>query len=651
MPSKSLKYWVLTLFVLNIIYLVVEFAFNAHLVDTASNIGLTQDQVNSVEHIGRIVSGIGFALLMSGLIPLKMRESHGNVFALWLCFIVCVPVMYFGQRAVIDYVVENKFTAEDRQLAQYSILLKSGIAKNTIKFKGIDFDPKLNDSPEQKTFLSLIGAVVFQSNSLISNIKKQQNTIAQRYVHNVVVDKEGEYWDEYSKARLDFNNRWESYKKHSREYVKEHNKIDKRIDGLWRDVESNIKSKWGEYKEGVESYKNRSYQKSDQVRHNLDKYFKGRSKCRNKSCQNRYDKKYESQIKNSFGKHIEPKFWLTKKSLSWSERNCKKTKSGRNCKTSIVELINVFGWFEDKDKKIWDKSRVAVGERLIVLNEDKFKSNSGGYPYNIKSLPSFKYYSVTVNKLRKNLKQKGIKLGENWKVKKDAAFIRAAERKIRKDIDSQWYKTSIKLFGMKITPNLKYESFIRTKLVENKLRKSLGENYIRNMRPDYNQEDFFQKILKPLIKRNARKILKELHAETKEFENGRKYAEKGKQYLRSLIVPPISLGLSLFFALIALIKLPLAAIKLVHLFKNITSSITSNSKLQASILLVTSLIIIFLPFAVIDNKFSSDKSGFRILLNDATSNNFLIGNYIEWIIRTQPIVYPIGRSLPVFSKL
>ena len=59
--------------------------------------------------------------------------------------------------------------------------------------------------------------------------------------------------------------------------------------------------------------------------------------------------------------------------------------------------------------------------------------------------------------------------------------------------------------------------------------------------------------------------------------------------------------------------------------------------------MVTSLIIIFLPFAVIDNKFSSDKSGFRILLNDATSNNFLIGNYIEWIIRTQPIVYPIGQ--------
>lgn len=645
MPSKSLKYWVLTLFILNAFYLVMELAFNAHLVDTASNIGLSQDELDSVEHIGRLVSGIGFALLMSGLIPNKLRESIGNAMSVWLCFLICVPTMYFGQRAIIDYIVDSKFSAQERQLAQYSVLLKSGIAKNTIKFKNIDFDPKLSDSPEQKTFLALLGAVVFQSTSIINDVKKQQNSIARRYVHNLVVDKEDEYWDQYHKSHLEFKKQWVSYKKHSKTYVKEHNKVGEKVDNLWEGVEKNLNNNWKRYKNGVSSYRNTSYQKAEDLRHNLNKYFAGKDKCRNKSCRQRYERKYEQQIQNKFGKYIEPEFWLTKKSLSWSERNCKKSSNGTHCKSNILEFINPFSWFGNEDKKVWDSSRQAVGERLVILNKKTFMNNSGGYDYTIKSFPDFKYHKVTVKKLRNKLNKQGIKTNSQWKAKKDADFINAAAIKVRKDIDSQWYKNSKKKFKSKIAPNLKYSSFIRTSLIKNKLKQQLKDNYVKNMRPDYNRDDFFKKVLMPLINRNAKRILTELHAKTKKFEDGGKYEEKGKQYIRSLIVPPISLGLSLFFALIASIKFPLSMIKLRYLFKNKKTNLTSSNKLQASILAGTALFIVFLPFIAVDNKFSSETSGFRILLDDASNNNLLVGQYIEWIIRTQPIVYPIGEQV------
>ena len=54
------------LLVCSLFYIVAEFVFNARLLDTASNILATSDDLRDVEYFGRAVSGVGLSLLVAG---------------------------------------------------------------------------------------------------------------------------------------------------------------------------------------------------------------------------------------------------------------------------------------------------------------------------------------------------------------------------------------------------------------------------------------------------------------------------------------------------------------------------------------------------------------------------------------------------------
>ncbi len=55
-----------TLLCLSLLYILAEFIFNARLLDTASDITATADDLRDVEYLGRAVSGVGLSLLVAG---------------------------------------------------------------------------------------------------------------------------------------------------------------------------------------------------------------------------------------------------------------------------------------------------------------------------------------------------------------------------------------------------------------------------------------------------------------------------------------------------------------------------------------------------------------------------------------------------------
>ena len=93
--------WATVLIILQALYLVLELAFNARLVDSV--IEADNDYFEHLAHIGRILSGAGCALVGFSLLRKWNTQSMRlRVGAHVLLVAVAFPVVYHGQEMMID---------------------------------------------------------------------------------------------------------------------------------------------------------------------------------------------------------------------------------------------------------------------------------------------------------------------------------------------------------------------------------------------------------------------------------------------------------------------------------------------------------------------------------------------------------------------
>jgi hypothetical protein len=642
--------WLAVLFVLNLFYLVVEFAFNAELVDLAGTWQVDVAQLERLEVVGRTVAGVGFALLVTGLLRPSLIRKVGMVSTIVVAFTICVPTMYVGQRALVDYLVEHHFDAGARQLAQYATLLKAGIGTETLVIEGVAFDTALQDSPEHKTFLALVGAVVFQANSLMDAVHDQRLEIAKRYVHNVVVLDEPMHWEAYQRGYQQVRASWERYQNASAEYVQEYNQVDSRVDAIWHDVEAELGRGWTEYQLGLDRFNQDLDETARHVSERLQEYFVNRASCRNENCRRGYDQTYDQEIQRIAGKYVSPQYWLSERDYNWVERNCRTTRGSTECNPGFAELFDPRRWFSRDPRPVWDRSESVIREKLLPLREDDFAQRSGGYPLNIADELAFRTHETTAARVRNSLAERNIELPENWGPFKNDTFLHAASTQVRVVINQRWEQKVREEIGADLQANLTYQHFVDSAPVQARIREAMGEHYVENMRPDYDREQFFNAVITQLIERESKTLVRKLEAQTAAYADGGEFEQAGKQALRSLVVPPIAMAFSLFFGLVALIKLPLSSYMLVR-SRRTTNQARSRPALRIVSLILIGGILLAVPFFALNNQFSESDSGFRLLLDDAQANHPVLGRGTEWIIRMQPLLYPVGDQIRVLRPI
>src|SRR5690606_4565455 len=194
-------------------------------------------------------------------------------------------------------------------------------------------------------------------------------------------------------------------------------------------------------------------------------------------------------------------------------------------------------------------------ERIRPLVEEKFVQSSGGYPSNLKNLAAFRNHPATSKTTREELRKDGIRLSENWTVADIGAFRSAARTKIRAEIDARWKKELSKR-QLDVRPGLSWSQFQQEADIQKRLRHEMGDFYVQGMRVDHNNIQFKQTIMEPNIHNSARRLLDDIQASQAEFADGRRHAERGKDALRAILIPPISMTLSLFLTLLTLTKIP-----------------------------------------------------------------------------------------------
>lgn len=180
-------------------YLLTELAFNAHLLDVAGGVSDIHD-IEKVEHVGRLISGVAAALALCGSFVCPMLARRGATATLYIgvCAIVGAPVVagvYFGEKALVDALVARS-TAEERRAAALLSMASHQLRRDGISVRGIDLSAEVLATPEGKAFVALLSPIVFQLPEVEQVVDRQLGAI----VRQVVADKLGGLNGYYDKA-------------------------------------------------------------------------------------------------------------------------------------------------------------------------------------------------------------------------------------------------------------------------------------------------------------------------------------------------------------------------------------------------------------------------------------------------------------------
>lgn len=650
-------WWRALLLILATLYLIPEAIFNSQLV---SLVGLGTPDAKDLEHLeiyGRAVSGVGVALLLADFLPKSMVAKFGRGLISLLALVCLVwPVVFYGQKYVIEKTLIEPSTAEQRQFATYSAALRDALAMNTIKVNGLDYDSADLKSSENLTFLALFGGLLYSDAALSDNIEQDKRKIIAAFVQKKAYQDFDKHYDDYSQLYDELVEKYKSYAQGSKRYNHTLATINEREQSYWQQVEQEINDGWGKYQKAqkahiakasarAQKYGPKIYDYHKQINKCSDRYDKSSEKERRNRCYERANADYRSDILKAGLGYIEPDYWLIVEDISMTENAASSILMGV-LTGGVYTALQAASLATGGDGGIKDKRYKYTDDpdhyQVRFLQHPNFHSmfeKETGYPFTINNLMVFRGHETTAKKLRSHFKSKNLALPDNWTITQRATFAAAVHTKVTAQANAKWRQEMAKR-GLSLDPNLSWGQFQLHPQIQEKIADRMGELYVNNIRADWNKKSFKEHVLDPNIAKRTDKYMAMLNSSEGKFADGGEFAQYGKQALRSVIIPPISMSLSLFLICLTFSKLPL---KLWRLIKPAQSD-RGFSVLSMLQKLIMPAIILIVPVLFIQNSFTKDEQSpvnyFLDKVNE--SSNPVFSFAIRWTLHAQPLLHPLG---------
>lgn len=654
MTSRPM-WWAVTMFILSVCYLFPETIFNAELVAVAGGLDSTDEQLRTVELFGRAVSGIGVTLLLADLL-IRGRWLDSKVRAITaLCGVAILvwPLVYFGQKWLVDEYIIHPSTPQERQQAYYAQVVRSALIRNAVEIDGVPYDPERQHSAAEMTFLALFSGMVYADEKLMENIDQYQEAIIKQYVRKSAYQDFEDSYSGYTQLRGQLRQSFQRYREGSQEYNQSLASIPSRTQKYRTQVEADVKDGWKSYQNGVVSFNKRVESEAQKVAPKIYDYFKRKNSCRSNGCLQRVNNAYDKQIKSLGLGYIPPKYWL----ITETREIGLFEKAVAGVLTAGVSIVaDALDGDNDTITKTYFTNKVAHYQKLLRPKmEPKFAKSSGGYPLGIKTLVEFRGHKNTSAKVRASLQKKGLKLPKSWQISHQSRFKQAVAAKVKAETNAQW-KRKMAAQGLDMRPNSSWATFQRSEQIQARIKREVGsENYVNPMLMDWNNRQFKQKVVDPRVNRETKRLMRELNAQLPEFADGGALAEKAKSALRATVVPPISMALSLFLVILTALKLPMKGYVLWKRRRkgdepeSDTEDVGRGARgkvINISVSVLALLLIISLPLTLFKNRYTEQDSAVHYFLNEInTSTSPVIGYALNWVINTQPLVQPAGSAL------
>ncbi len=662
------KWFAITLFVLSLIYLVPEIVFNAKLVEVAGGASVDDQTLHLVELFGRSISGLGVTLLIADLL-LKgklVRTAPRAIGSLILVAILVWPTVFFGQKLLVDKLLVDPSTSQQRQEAFFASVLRSSLAANAVKIKGIPYQADYASSPSEMTFLAMMGGLVYANDEFIQHVESKKRDILSRYIENKANSKFDDYFNDYKQMRVQIAESYKSYRSGVERYNASLNSASSKANKAWEEVETQISQGWKDYNNAEKAYMARAEARAQKLAPKIFNHFENRNKCidryggkknrqeRLNRCITDVEKRYVKTLKSAGLPYKDMDYWLVREvgrtkgtttlsDTAWS--------LGLSAVVAGLELVTGQGGEQDV-RMVYTDEVAEYRPRILVLWKDKFQKETG-YPMGIDSIQTFRSHSTTARKVRSRVAEKGIKLPSSWKIVQITAFKNAVKKRVRDETKRQW---SIEMAqrGLNLKPNLSWRQFQKDPQIQERILEKMGQrNYVKPMMADWNNRQFHDKVIKVNIQRETDYWLRYIESARSQFDDGGPLAENGKSALRSIIVPPISMSLSLLLVLLTVVKLPFKFWALLDYDKDTSDHQHPAQKYIRPVLSGLLIIAVFaVPLLVGSSKFTEEQSTTSYFLDKFDQTVSPMGSVaLKWVLHTQPIVQPLGAKIDQNMKI
>ncbi len=274
--------FLITLLVIEIVYVCVEFGLNAAILNTASY-SLGGGGEGYLELLGFKIAGFGVGLLIFGFLMLRRPVAPSGLRQIVTALIV-FPVAMMGTFAFNGWLlytyIPDRTTPEQMYAAQYLPMLAPAVQKGLIEIEDTPLTPESLNRPESKAFITLLGPAMLQDEGTVNLIVRSAPDLIKYQAHEKALERADEVYENYEKASrlFDVDALYREYQKANREYEPQKQALIRKTtqgfnygvmskgiqNGLTRYMKQNPKGKPEDYLTGARSshvkglsYKNR----------------------------------------------------------------------------------------------------------------------------------------------------------------------------------------------------------------------------------------------------------------------------------------------------------------------------------------------------------------------------------------------------------
>ncbi|MDF3023875.1 MAG: hypothetical protein K0R10_1236 [Alphaproteobacteria bacterium] len=639
-------------FVLSLVYIVAEAVFNMQLLEVAGSVKSDPDTLDKLQYFGRTVSAFGFTLLVLGLfqssgfylrtkrdwwkflgvatvciIPFIMVFRHSvpelmpkgytaplglepvevmiSVLPLLGLFmvlasggrwrpqiIICLillawPAMFLGQKLLIESYVVDSTDWEERQNARYMLMLRAGLEDCVLTLGDLQLCKDDQGAPDLKAARIIVSALwMMKPEAILRDLEMNRDSIVESAAIRGV---------------------WFSPQDQYKSYVK---KVEKTRDKYEKDVSNQFYTKYyNPYKKASEMYQKaidpasldaQSKQAVDEIDKEMEEGWK----------------KYRAAVRD-FEQTVSV-------IVAQAMRDA----------MSVGGTVNAICAARDQDCPEVDTTPYIRTAQRKAIREFTL---SAGYPPSISEKEDFLKHPKTkkmVNErvqmaVRSRFDMPDFTLPETWEYEPND-FQRKISALIKEQAEKKWNAK----FGKKLPPGLNEAEFMKTLGVDTSLPPV--EQMLMT------EEMFFKKYVMPGNQRLVTAMLDDLRNERKLHPDDAVEMETGKDYVKALYIPTISLVVSLSVVMMTVMRgvilLP-AAMGRVRIWKYQLSPMTMRFVMAGGFI----GFLLWLPYAV-PNPYASGATYKRYYAAAAAEHSFVAG-VMNWAVHVQPVIYRAGTAI------
>lgn len=231
-PARGFPAYAVFLCGLTAIYLAVEVPFASYLVELMGG-NPSGDEVERVEHAGRIISGFAVALAFwSFQIPKYLKSGRSALRLVFSCALsagILVPAVYFAERTLVDHIAEASSNRDRQQAARLvaareALFHPDGVAGFGVGGEGHTWD----------AFRSLFGFMNMFDDDILSRIPSSSNVIESGIARTLPSEPEfrGEVLPNLLTA---YRERYQAYRELSDGHSRGMNALYGKVEEGWRD--------------------------------------------------------------------------------------------------------------------------------------------------------------------------------------------------------------------------------------------------------------------------------------------------------------------------------------------------------------------------------------------------------------------------------